>query len=48
MTHHVRCLRTGTAIERIVRSKLIVVDDVEVLPASEHEPDALYRLVDAT
>ncbi|MFP5342507.1 MAG: hypothetical protein ACLGIJ_06245 [Candidatus Limnocylindria bacterium] len=39
-------LRTGSVTERIVRSELIVVDAIVVLPASEDEADVLYRLVD--
>ena len=38
---------TGKVVERIVRSELIVVDDIGLLPAGADEAEALYRLVDA-
>jgi DNA replication protein DnaC len=38
---------TGKVVERIVRSELIVVDDIALLPAGADEAEALYRLVDA-
>lgn len=34
-------------VERIVRSELVVVDDVGLMPAGVDEAEALYRLVDA-
>jgi len=34
-------------VERIVRSELVVVDDIGLLPAGADEAEALYRLVDA-
>jgi DNA replication protein DnaC len=39
---------TGEVVSRIVRSELIVVDDIGLLPAGADEAEALYRLVDAT
>ena len=38
---------TGKVVERIVRSELVVVDDIGLLPAGAEEAEALYRLVDA-
>ena len=38
---------TGKVVERIVRSELVVVDDIGLLPAGADEAEALYRLVDA-
>jgi len=38
---------TGKVVERIVRSELVVVDDIGPLPAGADEAEALYRLVDA-
>lgn len=38
---------TGKVVERIVRSELIVVDDIGLLPVGADEAEALYRLVDA-
>ena len=38
---------TGAVVARIVRSELIVVDDIGLLPAGADEAEALYRLVDA-
>ena len=38
---------TGKVVERIVRSELVVVDDIGLLPAGPEEAEALYRLVDA-
>jgi DNA replication protein DnaC len=38
---------TGRVVERIVRSELVVVDDIGLLPAGADEAEALYRLVDA-
>jgi DNA replication protein DnaC len=38
---------TGKVVERIVRSELIVVDDIGLLPAGADEAEALYRLIDA-
>jgi DNA replication protein DnaC len=38
---------TGKVVERIVRSELMVVDDIGLLPAGADEAEALYRLVDA-
>jgi len=38
---------TGQVVERIVRSELIVVDDIGLLPVGADEAEALYRLVDA-
>ncbi len=40
-------LSTGKVVERIVRSELVVVDDIGLLPAGADEAEALYRLVDA-
>lgn len=37
----------GKVVERIVRSELVVVDDIGLLPAGADEAEALYRLVDA-
>ena len=34
-------------VERIVRSELLVVDDIGLLPAGAAEAEALYRPVDA-
>jgi DNA replication protein DnaC len=34
-------------VERIVRSELVVVDDIGLLPAGAEEAETLYRLVDA-
>ena len=38
---------TAKVVERIVRSELVVVDDIGLLPAGADEAEALYRLVDA-
>lgn len=38
---------TGKVVERIVRSELVVIDDIGLLPAGADEAEALYRLVDA-
>ena len=38
---------TGKVVERIVRSELVVVDDIGLLPAGADEAEALDRLVDA-
>jgi DNA replication protein DnaC len=38
---------TGKVVERIVRSELVVVDDIGLLPAGADEAEALYRLIDA-
>jgi len=38
---------TSKVVERIVRSELVVVDDIGLLPAGADEAEALYRLVDA-
>jgi DNA replication protein DnaC len=38
---------TGKVVDRIVRSELVVVDDIGLLPAGADEAEALYRLVDA-
>jgi DNA replication protein DnaC len=38
---------TGKVVERIVRSELVVVDDIGLLPAGADEAEALYRLGDA-
>jgi DNA replication protein DnaC len=38
---------TGKVVKRIVRSELVVVDDIGLLPAGADEAEALYRLVDA-
>ncbi len=38
---------TGKVVERIIRSELVVVDDIGLLPAGADEAEALYRLVDA-
>lgn len=38
---------TGKVVERIVRSELVVVDDIGLLTAGADEAEALYRLVDA-
>ena len=38
---------TSAVVNRIVRSELIVVDDIGLLPAGADEAEALYRLVDA-
>jgi len=38
---------TGRVVERIVRSELVVIDDIGLLPAGADEAEALYRLVDA-
>ena len=37
---------TGKVVERIVRSELVVDDDIGLLPAATDEAEALYRLVD--
>jgi DNA replication protein DnaC len=38
---------TGKVVERIVRSELVVVDDIGLLAAGADEAEALYRLVGA-
>jgi hypothetical protein len=38
---------SGKVVVRIVRSELIVVDDIGLLPAGADEAEALYRMVDA-
>jgi len=38
---------TAKVVERIVRSELVVVDDIGLLPVGADEAEALYRLVDA-
>jgi DNA replication protein DnaC len=51
LTATIACSRidasTGKVVERIVRSELVVVDDIGLLPAGTDEAEALYRLVDA-